>query len=225
MSLSDQATRENDCKGLDAQHAYPEKSPKGNVGPKTPYYDSFYVTSKFPPYTAESLYGSSELTAPEGWEFTGEFRPGLAGETILLPMHRTPYTLKNDGADTPRLILRKKVNLLEEKNALYNKFRVIPTGYKEIDYRQPREGEIIFGLDGIVHRYNESFKNTKRIILEKLPLRKRYIFEETGEEIRSLQSHEYGRHTTTNQIYQQPETVGYTSAYRYKPLTLKIEEF
>lgn len=183
------------------------------------------ATSNFPPYTAESLYGSSELTAPEGWEFTGEFRKGLIGETILLTTLRASYPLLLDSVEGPRLILRKKPNLLDEKLRLYGKDYKIPVGYKEVAFRVP-QNDLALLLNGEIYpNATHNAGHGPRIILEKLPLRKRYIFEETGEESRPLKSNEYGRHTTTNQIYQQPETVGYISAYRYKPLTLKIEEF
>ena len=83
------------------------------------------------PISVANVYGKVPDSAPDGYAYTGEFRPVLAGDTF-----RTDYgAALTAGTDwdpnAPRLILRRKLTFAEKWMFLEG----------EEGYRVPKEGE------------------------------------------------------------------------------------
>lgn len=104
--------------------------------------------------TVESIYGVpfEDLTAPEGWEFTGEFRPAQMGETYLLDTsylltgEGTTHTVKGMGPRTPGLILRKRRDPVEQYYGAPLDKLTPPKGFEFTgELRQLRKGDLFMG--------------------------------------------------------------------------------
>lgn len=109
-------------------------------------------------------------------------------------------------------------------------------GYRIVGFRPPCDGETFFSRHRNAEEYpiqtfaaNKYPPHEPRLILEKAQKRKRYIFEETGEEPRLLCPNEAGIYPhsgeTMQLIIQQRSSVTYKGGPKYTPLKMRVEEF
>lgn len=105
--------------------------------------------------TCQDIYGKpfNELFPPEGWEFTGEFRPVILEKDVALDPNRTSlngYKVYLSLGNVPRVILRKKPKI--------KRTRIIfePTGkiaLLKIGEYYLFNGEVLQNLCGLANKY------------------------------------------------------------------------
>ncbi len=105
----------------------------------------------------EVYYNNGELTAPDGYEYTGEFRPPEGGELFHNSIYLDEVCTASYGwvDNNPRLILKKKEPIF--KTIKVYSFRL--TG----EHRQIKPGEYGLSVDGeapeFYHFGNGSYSN------------------------------------------------------------------
>ncbi len=108
--------------------------------------------------TEQHIYGRerSKEPAPEGWEFTGEFRPRAGGtEMAISPSGYARFVYDAGEEHGPRLILRPKPKR--------KKFVLTETGEPA---RCPKLGEVFLMPDGRITTARHDFETDKYCILK-----------------------------------------------------------
>ena len=153
--------------------------------------------------TVKDAYGAplSDLRAPEGWEFTGEFRPPLRGEEFL-GAGRAKYldAISNFPFNCPRLIMKKLPTV--ESVYLGQSMEQLKQTAQELEgfkwtgvFRKVKDGDYILGAAGgnsvvpVVNR--PDLIGEWRVIMEKLPT----IKEIYGKELADLRAPDGWRFT------------------------------
>jgi hypothetical protein len=153
--------------------------------------------------TVKDVYGAplSDLRAPEGWEFTGEFRPPLRGERFLRIDFVGAIDTSDDYASNhPRLIMKKlptveSVYLGQSMEQLKRNAEKI-AGFKWTGvFRKVKDGDYFLGAAGgnsVVPVVNRPDLIGKwRVIMEKVPT----IKEIYGKELADLRAPDGWRFT------------------------------
>lgn len=124
--------------------------------------------------TVESIYGAplEKITPPRWYAFTGEFRSPKIGELYMHPFTREVYCISASDQIGPRLILRRAWKCEVELEDIYSDYN-IPKGYRAVDFRIPREGDLFVVLTlqggmGAVWDFAQSEPTGPRLIVEKI---------------------------------------------------------
>lgn len=123
--------------------------------------------------TVQEVYGR-EPVAPEGWEFTGEFRPPLRGEIYLDRAHKHKRADQTDNP-FPRLIL-KRAPTIKDIYGKELKYLKVPDGWRFTgEFREPTLQDAFLPVGMFLTPMEPPYApatraaDGPRLILEKLP--------------------------------------------------------
>lgn len=108
------------------------------------FHNKFWTPPAPAPVTVRDVYGVDDPKAPEGWEFTGEFRPVVGEQETWLNIFggketSSPY---NNG---PRLILRPCPPQPTLLSVYGTETPRVPVGWVGREFRPPQEGDKFLG--------------------------------------------------------------------------------